>query len=49
MEVVVGDLLDLAVAAARAKATVGVISAALEQVFGRHKAEIRTITGVYKR
>ncbi|MFN8829863.1 MAG: methylmalonyl-CoA mutase [Labrys sp. (in: a-proteobacteria)] len=43
------NLLDLAVAAARAKATVGEISAALEQVFGRHKAEIRTITGVYKR
>ena len=35
--------------AARAKATVGEISLAMEQVFGRHKAEIRSISGVYKR
>jgi methylmalonyl-CoA mutase len=43
------NLLELAVGAARAKATVGEMSAALETVFGRHKAEIRTIAGVYKR
>jgi len=44
-----GNLLALAVDAARAKATVGEISAALEKVFGRHVASIRAITGVYKR
>ena len=44
-----GNLLDLAIKAARAKATVGEISLALEKVFGRHKAEIRSIHGVYKR
>jgi methylmalonyl-CoA mutase len=44
-----GNLLSLAVDAARAKATVGEISAALEKVFGRHRAEIKAITGVYKR
>jgi methylmalonyl-CoA mutase len=44
-----GNLLELAVNAARAKATVGEISGALEKVFGRHRAETRTITGVYKR
>ncbi len=44
-----GNLLALAVDAARAKATVGEISAALEQVYGRHQAVIRTISGVYKR
>jgi methylmalonyl-CoA mutase len=44
-----GNLLALAVDAARAKATVGEISAALEQVFGRHVAAIKAITGVYKR
>jgi methylmalonyl-CoA mutase len=44
-----GNLLALAVDAARAKATVGEISLALEQAFGRHRAEIRAITGVYKR
>ncbi|MFN8198673.1 MAG: methylmalonyl-CoA mutase [Nakamurella multipartita] len=42
------NLLALAVDAARAKATVGEISAALEQVWGRHTAHIRTITGVYR-
>ncbi|MFN3076891.1 MAG: methylmalonyl-CoA mutase [Alphaproteobacteria bacterium] len=42
-----GNLLDLAVQAARAKSTVGEISFALEKVYGRHKAEIRTISGVY--
>ncbi len=44
-----GNLLDLAVQAARAKATVGEISDALERVWGRHRAEIRAISGVYKR
>jgi methylmalonyl-CoA mutase len=44
-----GNLLELAVNAARAKATVGEISGALEKVFGRHRAETRAITGVYKR
>jgi methylmalonyl-CoA mutase len=43
------NLLDLAVKAARAKATVGEISLALEKVFGRHRAEIKAISGVYKR
>jgi len=42
-----GNLLALAVEAGRAKATVGEISAALETVYGRHKAEIRINTGVY--
>jgi methylmalonyl-CoA mutase len=42
-----GNLLDLAVDAARAKATVGEISEAMEKVFGRHQAEIRSIQGVY--
>src|ERR1700676_2367955 len=44
-----GNLLALAVDAAGAKATVGEISLALEQVFGRHRAEIKTISGVYQR
>jgi methylmalonyl-CoA mutase len=44
-----GNLLALAIDAARAKATVGEISLALEKVFGRHRAEIKAITGVYKR
>ena len=44
-----GNLLDLAVKAARAKATVGEISDALETVWGRHVASIRSISGVYKR
>ena|SRR5215217_3485881 len=42
-----GNLLALAVDAGRAKATVGEISLALEKVFGRHRAEIKSITGVY--
>ncbi|MDB5432307.1 MAG: methylmalonyl-CoA mutase [Caulobacter sp.] len=42
-----GNLLALAVDAARAKATVGEISYALEKVFGRHRAEIKSIQGVY--
>jgi methylmalonyl-CoA mutase len=44
-----GNLLALAIDAARAKATVGEISAALEEVFGRHRAEIKAIAGVYRR
>ena len=44
-----GNLLALAIDAARAKATVGEISEAMEKVFGRHRAEIKSITGVYKR
>ncbi|WP_051955948.1 methylmalonyl-CoA mutase [Beijerinckia mobilis] len=43
-----GNLLALAVDAARAKATVGEISAALEVVFGRHRATIELTSGVYK-
>ncbi len=43
-----GNLLDLAVKAARAKASVGEISDAMEEVFGRHRAEIRAISGVYR-
>ncbi len=42
-----GNLLALAVDAARAKATVGEMSLAMEKVFGRHQAEIHTIQGVY--
>jgi methylmalonyl-CoA mutase len=42
-----GNLLALAVDAAREKATVGEISLAIEKVHGRHKAEIRSISGVY--
>ncbi|MCC7380482.1 MAG: methylmalonyl-CoA mutase [Deltaproteobacteria bacterium] len=44
-----GNLLALSVGAARAGATVGEISSALEKVFGRHQAATRTITGVYSR
>jgi methylmalonyl-CoA mutase len=43
------NLLALAVDAARAKATVGEISSALEQVWGRHRAEIKSIAGVFRR
>jgi methylmalonyl-CoA mutase len=42
-----GNLLDLAINAARAKATVGEISLALEIAYGRHTAQIRSISGVY--
>ncbi|HEY3720308.1 MAG TPA: methylmalonyl-CoA mutase [Roseiarcus sp.] len=41
------NLLELSVAAARAKATVGEISLAMEKAFGRHVAEAKTISGVY--
>jgi methylmalonyl-CoA mutase len=44
-----GNLLELSVAAARAKATVGEISYALEKVFGRHKAKADAVQGVYLR
>jgi methylmalonyl-CoA mutase len=43
-----GNLLEAAVTAARAKATVGEISDALEKVWGRHQAEIRAVSGVYR-
>jgi methylmalonyl-CoA mutase len=43
-----GNLLALAIDAARAMATVGEISDALEKVYGRHSATIRTISGVYR-
>ncbi len=43
-----GNLLELAVDAARVKATVGEMSDALEKVWGRHRAEIRTISGVFR-
>src|SRR5579871_6476405 len=42
------NLLALAVDAARAKATVGEISLALEKVYGRHRAEIKAISGIYR-
>jgi methylmalonyl-CoA mutase len=43
-----GNLLELAIDAARAHATVGEISDALEKVYGRHTGQIRTISGVYR-
>jgi methylmalonyl-CoA mutase len=43
-----GNLLELAIDAARAKATVGEISDALEKPWGRHAGQIRTISGVYR-
>jgi len=42
-----GNLLELAVNAARARASVGEISSAMETVFGRHRAEVKTLKGVY--
>ncbi|MEY8096093.1 methylmalonyl-CoA mutase [Falsihalocynthiibacter sp. S25ZX9] len=42
-----GNLLALAVDAARARATVGEISMAMEKTFGRHRAEVKTLSGVY--
>ncbi|EYD70901.1 methylmalonyl-CoA mutase [Limimaricola hongkongensis] len=42
-----GNLLGAAVEAARARATVGEISMAMEKVFGRHRAEVKTLAGVY--
>ncbi|MDN5744047.1 MAG: methylmalonyl-CoA mutase [Nocardioidaceae bacterium] len=43
-----GNLLELAVDAASKKATVGEISDAMEKIYGRHQAVIRTISGVYR-
>jgi methylmalonyl-CoA mutase len=43
-----GNLLELAVEASRARASVGEISLALEESFGRHQAEIRSVSGVYR-
>jgi len=42
-----GNLLELAVECARARASVGEISSALEKVYGRHRAETRSVSGVY--
>ncbi len=42
-----GNLLEAAVTAARARASVGEISMAMEKVFGRHRAEVKTLAGVY--
>ena len=42
-----GNLLSAAVEASRARATVGEISMAMEKVFGRHRAEVKTLAGVY--
>ena len=42
-----GNLLELAVEAARARASVGEISDAMENAFGRHRAEVKTLAGVY--
>lgn len=44
-----GNLLALSVDAARAKATVGEITSAIEEVYGRHVAEIKSISGVYRK
>ncbi len=44
-----GNLLELAVNAGRAKATVGEITSALEKIYGRHIAEIKSISGVYRK
>jgi methylmalonyl-CoA mutase len=44
-----GNLLALAIDAARAKASIGEISSALEKVWGRHRAETRAISGVYRK
>jgi methylmalonyl-CoA mutase len=42
-----GNLLELSIAAIRLRATVGEVSDALEKVFGRHRADIQKVTGVY--
>ena len=42
-----GNLLEAAVTAARARASVGEISMSMEKVFGRHRAEVKTLAGVY--
>ncbi|MCE6961283.1 methylmalonyl-CoA mutase [Cereibacter sphaeroides] len=42
-----GNLLEAAVVASRARASVGEISMAMEKIFGRHRAEVKTLSGVY--
>lgn len=42
-----GNLLELAIEAVRARATVGEVSSALESVYGRHQAEVASVSGVY--
>ena len=42
-----GNLLEIAIEAARQRATVGEISMAMEKAFGRHRAEVKTLAGVY--
>jgi len=42
-----GNLLDLSIKAIRLRATVGEVSAALEQIYGRHRADTQKVTGVY--
>ena len=42
-----GNLLEAAIEASRARASVGEISMAMEKVFGRHRAEVKTLAGVY--
>ena len=42
-----GNLLEAAVEAARARASVGEISMSMEKIFGRHRAEVKTLAGVY--
>ncbi|WP_296425479.1 methylmalonyl-CoA mutase [Yoonia sp.] len=42
-----GNLLEAAIDASRARATIGEISMAMENVFGRHRAEVKTLAGVY--
>jgi methylmalonyl-CoA mutase len=44
-----GNLLEIAIEAARARATLGEISDALERVYGRYKAQIKTFSGVYSK
>ncbi|MEQ9297784.1 MAG: methylmalonyl-CoA mutase [Cyclobacteriaceae bacterium] len=44
-----GNLLELAVEAARKRATLGEISMAMEKVFGRHKAQVQSVSGVYSK
>jgi methylmalonyl-CoA mutase len=43
-----GNLLELSIKAARAKATVGEISDAMEKVFGRHRIDSRAVSGIYR-
>jgi methylmalonyl-CoA mutase len=43
-----GNLLDLAITAAKARCTLGEISSALEEIWGRHNPVIKVVSGVYK-